>query len=294
MQSQQPVPAPDEIWRILKELSVSQKRMAENWEKQQKTRAEEEKKRAEAWEKKQAAEEKQRAAEEKQRAAEEKQRAAEEKKRAEAWEKQRRERAAEEKQRAEAWEKQRRELAEDRKKLREELAESSKRVDQQIEETNRAIRESDGRMDNRWGDFVESLTVGNLTAQLRERGIMICHISQNETGSMIITDSLGRQERKNCEIDIVAKNGDELVAVEVKSSLNKAKVNRFLYVLDHFHEMFPSYRRMRIRGAVAYLSEKRGAAAYAEGRGLFVIKAVGDSSHIINKKSFKPKIFCSP
>ncbi len=269
MQSQQPVPAPDEIWRILKELSVSQKRMAENLEKQQKTRAEEEKKRA----------------------AEEKKRAAKEKKRAEAWEKKQ---AEEEKKRAEAWEKQRRELAEDRKKLREELAESSKRVDQQIEETNRAIRESDGRMDNRWGDFVESLTVGNLTAQLRERGIMICHISQNETGSMIITDSLGRQERKNCEIDIVAKNGDELVAVEVKSSLNKAKVNRFLYVLDHFHEMFPSYRRMRIRGAVAYLSEKRGAAAYAESRGLFVIKAVGDSSHIINKKSFKPKIFCSP
>ena len=290
MQSQQPVPAPDEIWRILKELSVSQKRMAENWEKQQKTRAEEEKKRA-AEEKKRAAEEKKRAeAWEKKQAAEEKKRAAEEKKRA-AEEKKR---AAEEKKRAEAWEKQRRELAEDRKKLREELAESSKRVDQQIEETNRAIRESDGRMDNRWGDFVESLTVGNLTAQLRERGIMICHISQNETGSMMIADSSGRQERKNCEIDIVAKNGDELVAVEVKSSLDKAKVNRFLYVLDHFHEMFPSYRRMRIRGAVAYLSEKRGAAAYAESRGLFVIKAVGDSSHIINKKSFKPKIFCSP
>ena len=269
MQSQQPVPAPDEIWRILKEVSASQKRMAENWEKQQKTRAEEEKKRAEAWEK--------------QRAEEEKKRAEEEKKRAE-----------EEKKRAEAWEKQRQELAEDRKRLREELAESSKRVDQQIEETYRAIRESDGRMDNRWGDFVESLTVGKLVAQLRERGIMICNISQNETGSMIIADSSGCKKRKNCEIDIVAKNGDELVAVEVKSSLDKAKVNRFLYVLENFHEMFPSYRRMRINGAVAYLSEKRGAAAYAESRGLFVIKAVGDSSHIINKKDFEPKVFCSP
>ena len=276
MQDQQPVPAPDEIWRILKEVSASQKRHAMAWEKLRQEMAEEQKRHAK------------RQAEDRKRQAEDRKRQAEDQKRQDmAWEKQRRDLAESRKRLDLAWEKRRRELAEQQ-------AESSRRLDREIEKTNKAIRESDGKMDNRWGNFVEALTVGKLKSQLQERGIMVCNISQNETGSMITSDSSDGKERKNCEIDIIAKNKDDLVAVEVKSALSKAKVDRFLRVLEDFHEMFPSYQRMRVRGAVAFLSEKKGAAAYAESKGLFVIKAVGDSSRITNKKSFKPKVFCSP
>ena len=244
MQDQQPIPTPGEIWKILREVSASQKRMAENWEKQRLEQAEERKKQAEAWEK--------------QRAEERKQRAEEEKKRAE------------------------------------ERDEIHKRLAKTVEETNKAIDKSSGAMDNRWGAFVEALAVGKLISQLRERGIKVNRTCENEKGSMLEDDSSGGKIRRNCEIDIIAKNAGELVAVEVKSTLNKEDVDRFLYVLENFHEMFRSYQRMRIRGAVAYLSEKQESAAYAESKGLFVIKAVGDSSRIANKKSFKPKIFCSP
>ncbi len=276
MQNQQQIPTPGEIWQILKEVSASQKRQAENWEKQQKRQAEN-------WEKLR-----------REQAEERKQRAEERKQQAEAWEKQRAEerkqRAEERKQRAE----ERKQRAEEEKRRAAERDEIHKRLAKTVEETNKAIDKSSGAMDNRWGAFVEALAVGKLISQLRERGIMVTNTSQNEKGSMLEDDSSGGKIRRNCEIDIIAKNAGELVAVEVKSTLNKEDVDRFLYVLENFHKMFRSYQRMRIRGAVAYLSEKQEAAAYAESKGLFVIKAVGDSSRIANKKSFKPKIFCSP
>ncbi len=254
MQNQQPAPTPDEIWRILREVSASQKRLAEDREKQRREQA------------------------------------AEQKRRDEKWEKQRRElaeihkkQAEDRKRRAEEWEKQRRELAEIHKKQARE-----------IDKTNKAIDKSNGMLDNKWGDLVEALAVGNLIAQLQKRGMKVNRTSKNVEGFMMTADSSGREKRRNCEIDIVAKNADELVAVEVKSTLKAGHVKRFLYVLENFHKMFPEYQRMRIRGAVAYWSAKRGAPAYAKSKGLFVIKVAQDRPRITNKQSFNPKIFCSP
>ena len=62
MQEQQPIPTPGEIWKILKEVSASQKRLAEDrkrqalaWEKQRRDLAERQKKLDLAWEKPQNA-----------------------------------------------------------------------------------------------------------------------------------------------------------------------------------------------------------------------------------------------
>ena len=246
MQSQQPAPTPDEIWRILREVSASQKRLAEDREKQRREQA------------------------------------AEQKRRDEKWEKQRRELAEIHKKQAEAWEKQ-------RAKERKQQAERNRRIDKKIEEIHKAVDESYGTI-----EMAEDLLIKSLVSQLQERGLKVTRTSQNETGFIITVDRSGRMDRRDYEIDIGVKNAEELVAVKITASLEKGNVDSFLYVLENFHEMFPEYQRMRISGAVAYLSEKEGLAAYAESKGLFVIKAVGDSSHIINKKSFKPKIFCSP
>ena len=93
------------------------------------------------------------------------------------------------------------------------------------------------------------------------------------------------------EIDIMARNGQEVVAVEVKSTLGVPEVDHFLNVLKRFTLFFPEYKDKKIYGAVAYLKLYESADRYAIKKGLFVIKATGDSACIINKKDFKPLDF---
>ena len=99
-------------------------------------------------------------------------------------------------------------------------------------------------------------------------------------------DDIQRQE-----FDIIAVNGIEVVAVEVKTVLNPKEVNRFLETLQSFKLYFPDYKNKIVYAAVAYLKSENKAHFVAEEKGLFVIRATGDSASIINKKDFKPKSF---
>ena len=97
--------------------------------------------------------------------------------------------------------------------------------------------------------------------------------------------------KKHREIDIIAKNGREIVVVEVKTTLKSEDIKRFLNILQYFTQLLPEYKDKKVYGAVAYLRTEEQSAKYAEKQGLFVIRATGNSSSIINKKDFKPKVF---
>ena len=113
---------------------------------------------------------------------------------------------------------------------------------------------------------------------------------------MVFCDSNGREIG---EFDLVAINGEEIVAVEVKTTLTKEKVEKFIDQLKMFKKYFPEYANKVIYGAVAFLcepesQEARGAAKYSEENGLFVIMSPGGSSNVTamsNAKDFKPKAF---
>jgi hypothetical protein len=90
------------------------------------------------------------------------------------------------------------------------------------------------------------------------------------------------------EIDIVAVNGSELVAVECKSRLSKDDVNDFLTRLQRFKVAFPQFREFRIYGAVAGIEIDHGIDAYAYRQGLFVIKQSGETVKIVNDAQFQP------
>jgi hypothetical protein len=90
------------------------------------------------------------------------------------------------------------------------------------------------------------------------------------------------------EIDIVAVNGSELVAVECKSRLSKDDVNDFLTRLQRFKVAFPQFRDFRIYGAVAGIEIDQGIDAYAYRQGLFVIKQSGETVKIANDTQFQP------
>ena len=81
------------------------------------------------------------------------------------------------------------------------------------------------------------------------------------------------------------------MTVEVKTTLTPKDVNGFLETLRDFKNYFPRYKSETVYGAVAYLTSENKAHLIAEGEGLFLIQATGDSASLANKKDFKPKPF---
>ena len=168
-----------------------------------------------------------------------------------------------------------------------ELSTSQKETEKQMKETDKRINRIGGRFDDRWGLLLESLVEGKVVELLQSRGIDV-----HETGSRIqrsYKDEKGELQRR--EIDIIAANGKEVVAVEVKTTLKPDDVKYFMNTLKIFKQIFSRYKNETIYGAVAYLRSEAEAPVFAERKGLFVIRATGDSASIINKKDFKPKVF---
>ena len=152
-----------------------------------------------------------------------------------------------------------------------------------MRETDRRIRELDKLFNGQWGKLMEALVDGDLIELLNGRGIEVDHTMTN-----VVKRSGGQRRR---EVDILALNGDEVVAVEVKTTLKVRHVDRYLSVLEGFGEVLPAYRERKVYGAVAYLRADESSDEYAEGRGLFVIRATGSSASITNPEDFTPRVF---
>ena len=107
-----------------------------------------------------------------------------------------------------------------------------------------------------------------------------------------VTQTMSRLKSKRpgaaMEIDILAVNGSELVAVECKSRLSKDDVDDFLDRLQRFKLAFPQFRDFQVYGAVAGIEIDQGIDSYAYRRGLFVIKQSGETVKIINDAQFRP------
>ena len=184
------------------------------------------------------------------------------------------------------------------KKFSEELLASQKETDRQIKkfseelsasqkETDRQIQKIGGRFNQRWGALVESLVEGNLVKIFQDRGIDITQTHTRSQSEWRKPD--GGVERR--EFDIIVANGTEVVVVEVKTALTPKDVNGFLETLKDFKNYFPRYKTETVYGAVAYLNSENKAHFLAEEEGLFLIRATGDSASLVNKKDFKPRSF---
>ena len=156
-------------------------------------------------------------------------------------------------------------------------------TDRYMKETGRQLRELKDLFNGQWGKLMEALVEGDLVELLRRRGIDVDHTVCNlKSGN----------GAPRWEIDIIAANGDEVVAVEVKATLKVRQVADFIETLKVFPGEAPSvYRGKRTYGAVAYLKADEAADAYAERQGLYVIRATGSSASITNEKDFKPRTF---
>ena len=181
------------------------------------------------------------------------------------------------------------------------LKDSQIQTDHQLKETDRQLKENAEelkksklevdkhfkRLDNlftgQWGKLMESLVEGDLTTLLQERGIEITSIAP--------AGRKGTRNGEDYEFDIIVINGTEIVVVEVKTTLDIEKVDHFFEKLGKFIHYIPEHKGKKIYGAMAYLKANQSSEKYAEKQGLFVIRATGSSSSIINKKDFKPREF---
>ncbi|MCX6154832.1 MAG: hypothetical protein NT007_11810, partial [Candidatus Kapabacteria bacterium] len=91
------------------------------------------------------------------------------------------------------------------------------------------------------------------------------------------------------EFDIIAENGNEIVVVEVKTTLRPRDIKEFLDELKIFKQILPKYKDNIVYGALAYLQEDSNCSTLAEKKGLFTIRAKGKSAWISNQEDFKPK-----
>ena len=167
--------------------------------------------------------------------------------------------------------------------------EQSRETDRKFQETDRLLKElslaSEKKLNkleelftSQWGKLMESLVEGDLVRLLTERGIAVTDTATRIKGA--------RADGGNYEFDIIAHDGEEIVVVEVKTTLKPDDVKKFIDKLDRLKGWMPRYAHNRIYGAMAWLTADAGADAMALHRGLFSIRATGDSAHILNPPDF--------
>ncbi len=175
-----------------------------------------------------------------------------------------------------------REVSESQRESKQESDRRMQETDRLMQENARRLRELNELFTGQWGKLIESLVEGDLVTLLRQRGIPVHHT---------VTNPRQNYGERRWEFDIVAINGDEVVVVEVKTTLRVPDVDRFIGRLHEFPDLMPEYAGRRIYGAAAYLKAYQESDVYAERQGLFVIRATGSSASITNREAFTPRTF---
>src|SRR3972149_9624146 len=160
------------------------------------------------------------------------------------------------------------------------LTEQSRETREQMKETDEKIKELSNLFTSQWGRLIESLVEGDLVRLLNERGIPVDKTSERYKG---------HQGGENFEFDIIAHNGNEIVIVEVKTTLKPTDVKEFTEKMQKAKIYLPEYANSRLIGAMAYLKADAGAEKMAGKQGFYVIRATGNSAAIINPEGFVPK-----
>jgi hypothetical protein len=159
-----------------------------------------------------------------------------------------------------------------------ELRRTVEETAKQVAQTNKQV----GGLTSRWGEFVENLVKPAAAKLFRAQGIDVHHTALRVEA---------QDEKGSIEIDILVENGNEVVAIEVKSHLEVRDVKRFLQTLERFKEAFPKYQNYKLYGAVAGIKIDERSDSFATQEGLFVIEPAGDSVVIINDQAFEARVW---
>ncbi len=161
--------------------------------------------------------------------------------------------------------------------------ETDARLDKRFQETDQEIKKLSGLFTSQWGKMIEALVEPNALKLFQDRGIQVQYVYRRVEVN---------RNGQTMELDLLLENSDEVVVIEVKSTLRVDNVQDFLEKMQQFLAFFPRYRGYRIYGGVAGLDIVEGADRYAYRRGLFVLSATGDgTAQIKNDAAFRPQDF---
>ena len=156
------------------------------------------------------------------------------------------------------------------------------KTDEQFAKTDEWIKKVQGSFDSKWGKLMESLVEGDIIKILKERGVNVRDTSMNRKGNY---------KGHNYEFDIIAHNGNEIVIIEVKTTLRVKHVKQHIDRLNQVKTWMPEYKNFKVYGAVAFLRSEEESDTFAKNENLFVIRATGDSAAVMNRDDFVPRIF---
>ena len=155
--------------------------------------------------------------------------------------------------------------------------------DKLMKELSNNLEKTDRFFNSQWGKLLESLVAGDLIKLLKARGIEVKRTLERVKGN---------PGGENFEFDILAVNGDEVVVVEVKTTLRNQDVKDFVAKLEKLKTTYlPEYQDKKIYGAVAYLRTDGASEIQAINKKLFVIRATGSSASLVNSPDFVPRVF---
>ncbi len=165
-----------------------------------------------------------------------------------------------------------------------EIAERFRETDRQARETDKKLNKLQGLFTTQWGKLVEAMVAPACLGLFKQRGIDIYNTYKN---SIVKIDGV-----KKAEYDVVLANGNEVVIVEVKTTLKVEHVEYFLQKLSEVKTWIKSYADKKIYGAMAAISFDESSDNYAIKKGLFVIKNSGEGIvKLDNDINFKPTVF---
>ncbi|MCY4523463.1 MAG: hypothetical protein OXB84_01860 [Halobacteriovoraceae bacterium] len=180
-----------------------------------------------------------------------------------------------------------RDLGESQKETDRQLKETDRRLEKRLNTLSQSINETNGNFNNKWGAFIERLIAGDLVSLLEEQGIPVKQITSRKI--------LYREDKTELgEYDLIAYNGDAIVVTEVKNTLTKGKIDKFLKKLESYKKKYLIYSDKKVFGAMGFLESAEDALEYAESMGLFIIRSPegkSDMSKIVNKEDFRPRPF---
>jgi hypothetical protein len=158
-------------------------------------------------------------------------------------------------------------------------------TDRQMKETDRKMQETDrkiSKLGSRLGDLVEEIVFPNIMEKFNALGYNF---------GTVATDVRYKEEgRILAEVDIRLEDGDQVLMVEVKTTLTHRDVADHLQRMKKLRLYADAHKdKRKLLGAVAGAIAPEKVKAFAIESGLFVLEQTGDTIRISIPDDFKPR-----
>lgn len=167
------------------------------------------------------------------------------------------------------------------------LAVSQKETGEKMRETDRFLKEIGnqiGCLHNKFGSFAEGMALPSLEEMMqREFGV-----------DQIMETRRFRRAGQEMELSLIgAYNGTTrtIVAAEVKSSLDRPQLDRFVKNLSRFFDFLPQFRGYKLYGILAAIEVADDIENLALAQGVYIARVNNDAFQLKQPQNFHPRDF---